>query len=77
MARSNQGYTMIWNTYTPQPMSLPRINILHLTVFEVHGLDRIFKLKVITARSKGFKLFRPCQMPWVKIIPAKPFKAVR
>ena len=28
--RSNQGHTLTWHTYTPQPMSLPSINSLHL-----------------------------------------------
>ena len=33
--RSNQGHTMTLHTYTPQPMSLPSINFLHLTVAEI------------------------------------------
>ena len=31
----NQGQTMMLHTYTPQPMSLPSINFLHLTVSEI------------------------------------------
>ena len=34
-ARSNQGHTMTLHTYAPQPMSLPIINFLHLTVSEI------------------------------------------
>ena len=30
--RSNPGQTMPLHTYTPQPMSIPSINFLHLTV---------------------------------------------
>ena len=33
--RSNQGHTMTLHTYAPQPMSLPIINFLHLTVSEI------------------------------------------
>ena len=33
--RSNQGHTMMLHTYTPQPMSLPSMNFLHLTVSEI------------------------------------------
>ena len=33
--RSNQGQTMTLHTYTPQPMSLPSMNFLHLTVSEL------------------------------------------
>ena len=33
--RSNQGHTMTLHTYNPQPMSLPSINFLHLTVSEI------------------------------------------
>ena len=33
--RSNQGQTMTLHTYTPQPMSLPSMNFLHLTVSEI------------------------------------------
>ena len=32
---SNQGQTMTLHTYTPQPMSLPSMNFLHLTVSEI------------------------------------------
>ena len=34
-ARSNQGHTIMLNTYTPYPMYLPNINFLHLTVSEI------------------------------------------
>ena len=37
MERSNQGHTMTLHTYTPYPMSLPRINFLHLMVSEIHA----------------------------------------
>ena len=30
---SNQDHTMMLHTYTPQPMSLPSINFLHLIAF--------------------------------------------
>ena len=30
-----QCYTMTWHTYNPQPMSLPNINFLYLTVSEI------------------------------------------
>ena len=30
--RSKQGHTMMLHTYSPQPMSLPSINFLHLIV---------------------------------------------
>ena len=33
--RSNQGRTMTLHTYTPQPMSLPSMNFLHLTVSKI------------------------------------------
>ena len=33
--RSNQGHTMAVHTYNPPPMSLPSINFLHLTVYEI------------------------------------------
>ena len=33
--RSNQGQTMTLHTYSPQPMSLPSMNFLHLTVSEI------------------------------------------
>ena len=33
--RSNQGQTMTLHTYTPQPMSLTSMNLLHLTVSEI------------------------------------------
>ena len=33
--RSNPGQTMMLHTHTPQPMSLPCINFLHLTVSEI------------------------------------------
>ena len=33
--RSNQGHTMTWQTYNIPPMSLSRINFLHLTVSEI------------------------------------------
>ena len=33
-SKVNQGDTMTLHTYTPQPMSLPSINILHLRVSE-------------------------------------------
>ena len=33
-ARPNEGYTMSLHTFAPQPMSLPRNNILQLTVSE-------------------------------------------
>ena len=33
--RSNQGYTMTMHTYNPQPVSLPSIYFLHLTVPEI------------------------------------------
>ena len=33
--RSNLGQMMTLHTHTPQPMSLPSINFLHLTVFEI------------------------------------------
>ena len=33
--RSNQGQTMTLHTYTPQPLSLPSMNFLHLTVPEI------------------------------------------
>ena len=39
--RSNQGHTMTLHTYTPQPMSLPSINFLHLTVSEIYSPDKI------------------------------------
>ena len=32
--RSNQGHTMTLHTYNPQPVSLPSMNFLHLTVAE-------------------------------------------
>ena len=32
---SNQGQTMMLHTYTPQPMSLPSMNFLHLMVSEI------------------------------------------
>ena len=35
--RSNQGQTMMLHTYTPEPMSLPSINFLHLTVSEIQS----------------------------------------
>ena len=35
MTKSNQGHTMTSHTYNPQPMSLPRINFLHLLVYEI------------------------------------------
>ena len=34
-ARSNQGHNMMLHTYSPQPMSLPSINFLHLTVYKI------------------------------------------
>ena len=33
--RSNQGQTMTLHTYTPQPISLPSMNFLHLKVSEI------------------------------------------
>ena len=33
--RSNQGQIMTLHTYTPQPMSLPSMNFLHLMVSEI------------------------------------------
>ena len=33
--RSNQGHVMTLHTYTPEPMSLPSINFLRLTVSEI------------------------------------------
>ena len=35
--RSNQGHIMTMHTYNPQPMSLPSINFLHLTVSEIQA----------------------------------------
>ena len=35
--RSNQGQTMTLHTYIPQPMSLPSMNFLHLTVSEIQS----------------------------------------
>ena len=32
--RSNQGHTMTLHTYNPQPLSLPSMNFLQLTVAE-------------------------------------------
>ena len=43
------GRTMI-HIYTPEPMSLPSVNLLHLTEFK--SLDKILKLMVNTTRSK-------------------------
>ena len=34
-ARSTQGHTMMLHTHYPQPMSLPSIDFLHLTVCEI------------------------------------------
>ena len=39
--RSNQGQTMTLHTYTPQPMSLPSMNFLHLTVSEIQPRQTI------------------------------------
>ena len=33
--RLNQGYTITQHTYNPQPMFLPNMNFLHLTVSEI------------------------------------------
>ena len=38
--------------HTPQLMSLPSINFLHLTNSEVYNPDKILKVKVTTARSR-------------------------
>ena len=34
-SKVNQCHTMTWHTENPQPMSLPSINFLHLTVSEI------------------------------------------
>ena len=39
--RSNQGHTMTLHTYTPQPMSLPSMNFLHLMVPEIQPRQTI------------------------------------
>ena len=39
--RSNQGHIMTLHTHNPQPMSLPRINFLHLAVSEIQT-EQIF-----------------------------------
>ena len=56
--RSNQGQTMTLHTYTFQPMSLPSINFLHLTVSEIQP-GQTFPP---AARP-------PIGAPWVKTIP--------
>ena len=40
--RSNQGQTMTLHTYSPQPMSLPSMNFLHLTVSEIQPGQTIY-----------------------------------
>ena len=56
--RSNQGQTMTLHTYTPQPMSLPSINFLHLTVSEIQpGQD--FKGQGHYSKVKGQIKVRP------------------
>ena len=62
--RSNQGHTMTLHTYTPQPMSLPSMNFLHLTVSEIQP-GQLFP----AARP-------PIRTPWVKTIPRQPLWAV-
>ena len=57
--RSNQGQTMPMHTYTPQPMSLPSMNFLHLTVPEIQPGQTISRRP-------------PIQTPWVKTIPRQP-----
>ena len=52
-ARSNQGQTMMLHTYTSQPMSLPSINFLHLTVSEIQP-------------GQTFSRRLPMRTPWGK-----------
>ena len=47
----NQGHIMTLHTYNSQPMSLPNINFLHLTVLR-YSPDKILKVKVTTAIAK-------------------------
>ena len=43
--KSNKGHTLTSHTYTPQPMFLPSVNILHFTV-SIYSPDKILKVKV-------------------------------
>ena len=61
--RSNQGQTMTLHTYTPQPMSLPRMNFLHLTVSEIQPGQTISR-------------HPPIRTPWVKTILRQSLRAV-
>ena len=61
--RSNQGQTITLHTYTPQPMSLPSMNFLHLTVSEIQPRQTISRRP-------------PIRTPWVKTIPRQPLRAV-
>ena len=65
--RSNQGQTMMLHTYTPQPMSLPSMNFLHLTVSEIQPGQTI---------SRRPPAQPPIRTPWVKTIPRQPLRAV-
>ena len=58
--RSNQGQTMMLHTYTPQPMSLPSMNFLHLTVSEIQPGQTI---------SRRPPARPPIRTPWMKTIP--------
>ena len=55
--KSNQGQTMTLHTYTPQPMSLPSMNFLHLTVSEIQPGQSI---------SRQPPDRPPIRTPWVK-----------
>ena len=50
--RSNLGHTMMLHTYTPEPISPPRINFVYLIVSEKYSFDKILKVNVTTTRSK-------------------------
>ena len=58
-----QGHTMKLHTNIPKPISLPSIN---LDTFTRYGASRTFLASLFAGSQK--------RMPWVKTIPAHPFK---
>ena len=89
--RSNQGQTIALHTYTPNQCPY-QVSTSYTLQFLRYSPDKIFKLKVTTARSKvksrSYKHFPvgrlpdrpdprpPIQTSWVKTIPCQPLRAV-
>ena len=63
--RSRQGHIMTLHIYTRHPMSLPRVNFLHVKVSEIQPGQ------TFTRRA-----WMPIQTPWVKTILRQPLRAV-